>query len=435
MKRSGVFLLIILMLSGMFRPGALKVYASVGDTFTTEGITYKILKDSQISNYSREPGEVSIIATDKRKVKGDINVASTIRDQSGNQYYVTDVAPFAFAGTEITSIKLPYRVGLIGDGAFAGCTSLTSFKCPDACMRLGIACFSHCTSLYSFTISSSIFSIGDGCFSYCPNLESLSLDAVSQYFCISDGYLMNASRTRIIYGYKASGDVVIPATVQFISQYAFEGNPNITSVRFNDQIDTIERGTFTGCKNLKSVDLTGIRFIRKDAFCDCPSISDINIPASVSSIQFNPFGYCDGLKSFTVDDNNPNYSARDGMLLNKKGNALVSGNALKGKIILDGAVRTVNEYAFYGNTRLESITFTASLKNIGDYAFLGCSNLERARFSSRKTVITGKDAFKNSNYYLELSFPYAKSVGGEGSIEEMLKELSPKGALITYWTK
>jgi len=66
----------------------------------------------------------------------------------------------SFAGTSLTSIKLPEKIEKLDNNAFKACTKLKSVDLGDKISELGEEVFSNCTSLESITIPVSVTKIG-----------------------------------------------------------------------------------------------------------------------------------------------------------------------------------------------------------------------------------------------------------------------------------
>jgi hypothetical protein len=79
-----------------------------------------------------------------------------------------------------------------------------------------------------------------------------------------------------------------------------------------------------------------------------------------------------------VDPNDSQFSAQNGMLLNKAGTTLIVYPSASGTVTLSG-ITTIGDFAFYGCTGLTSISFPEAT-TIGNFAFSGCTSLASASF-------------------------------------------------------
>ena len=96
-----------------------------------------------------------------------------------------------------------------------------------------------------------------------------------------------------------TGAVVIPDTMDEISDELFKGNKEITSVVIPGTVKKIRFGAFNRCENLESIVLNeGLEKIEKMAFCDC-GFREIIIPHSVIEIEKDTFLCCKRLEKAT----------------------------------------------------------------------------------------------------------------------------------------
>lgn len=173
------------------------------------------------------------------------------------------------------------------------------------------------------------------------------------------------------------GSVTIPNSVTKVADWAFWGCPNLTSATIAAQSIGTGRSAFQECRNLTSVTISnGVSAIGYWAFGFDERLTNIYIPASVSYVCANPFHSCTQLKSITVDEANPYYSSKDGVVFNKEQTKLVCFPGGKsGSYAVPSGVTHIGGEAFWNNTLLTSITFPNSLTTIEGGAFDECSGL------------------------------------------------------------
>ena len=105
-------------------------------------------------------------------------------------------------------------------------------------------------------------------------------------------------------------------------------------------------------------------------------LKSISIPASVTSIGERAFAYSYALKAIHVDDANPVFSSRDGVLFTKDGSSLVAfpwGKSNESYMIPDGT-KSVGPYSFSG-CMLKEVIFPDTIETIGESAFRNCDDL------------------------------------------------------------
>lgn len=82
----------------------------------------------------------------------------------------------AFNGcTNLVRILLPDTVQLIADTAFSGCESLKCIALPESTIRLGWYAFKGCHNLSDLTIPSTLKEIGKHAFAGCDRLVSVNV--------------------------------------------------------------------------------------------------------------------------------------------------------------------------------------------------------------------------------------------------------------------
>lgn len=149
----------------------------------------------------------------------------------------------------------------------------------------------------------------------------------------------------------------------------------VTEVIIPDGIKIIGERAFENCRNIEKVIIPdGVTEIRKFAFYWCSSLMDISIPKSVETIEdeafYNTLWLWKNLKENSL------------LIVN---GLLVTSNA-EGDAVIPQGVRSIANYAFYGCSRLTSITIPESVESIGKEAFKFCTNL------SSITLVSGKDS-------------------------------------------
>lgn len=227
----------------------------------------------------------------------------------------------------LTSVTISSNVTSIGDSAFCGCSNLTSVTIPESLTNVCRRAFSECSALSSFAV--------DG--------KNVKYSSRSGLLCSKDGMTLVAG---------VNGDVMIPASVKNIGEYAF-----------------------SGCTGLKSVEIPrGVERIGSNAFSGCSGLASVVIPASVKRIGRYAFMRCSGLMSFCVDEGNSSYSSRNGLLCSKDGATLVAG--VNCDAVIPPCVKNIGAYAFDDCSGLKTVVIPSSVANIGAYAFGRCSGLK-----------------------------------------------------------
>ena len=94
--------------------------------------------------------------------------------------------------------------------------------------------------------------------------------------------------------------VVLPDSLQIINTYAFQSCNNLTSVEFGNGPLELKDCVFAYCKNLKEMDLKGVKRIGIQAFACCDKIHTVKLHEELESIEMDAFFDCPNLKEITL---------------------------------------------------------------------------------------------------------------------------------------
>ncbi len=169
-------------------------------------------------------------------------------------------------------------------------------------------------------------------------------------------------------------------------------NSDIKTVSINHGITSISDYAFQGCEQLTSIIIpNSVTSIGSQAFHSCTNLGSVTIPDSVIAIGDQVFTYCDKLISITVEEGNTVYHSAGESIIETATNTLIVG--CKTTIIPeDGSVTTIGDSAFDGCAELTHIDIPDSIVNIGDWAFASCKNLSSIVISNSVKNI-GEGAF------------------------------------------
>jgi hypothetical protein len=339
-----------------------------------------------------------------------------------DQFPVSALDYYAFQYCEsMTSVTIPSGVISIPDGVFAFCTNITAINInsnnPAYTSVDGVLFNKDETELVAcpagnpvdhYTAPDTISNIAPEAFEFCRNLIDVTfLGTITEIpnFCFA--------------GCNHLSDFVIPDNVTSIGINAFDDS-GLTNVTIPDSVTTIEYLAFNSCYNLTNIALgAGVTTIGNTAFQDSGLMS-ITIPNTVTSIGNQVFWYssnlataeigsgvtnigdevftyCTGLAEITVDSNNPAYSSKDGVLLDKSQTRLMQYplGSRAASYAFPNTVGTIDSWAFAASGSLGNVSFDDALTNIGDYAFLSCPNLASAAIPAN-VVSLGYQAFSGA---------------------------------------
>lgn len=251
-----------------------------------------------------------------------------------------------------------------GIGSHTGADLVIPEKSPDGKTVTGIEylAFQNCTELVSVTIPKTVTSISPyGIFEGCTSLQTITVHSANPEYCSVDGILFSKDMTTLIRYPAARTDSLyaIPDSVKYIDDYAFEG-----------------------CAALAEVDLPdATTWVEGHAFENCTSLTSIFLPNEVSEVGEHAFDGCTSLTSISVGKQNLRYSAKNGVLYNKKAGAIFRCPiGITGKFTVPSTVYNVTACAFRGCTGLTEISLPEGVTNISEEAFYGCANVTVIKF-------------------------------------------------------
>lgn len=145
--------------------------------------------------------------------------------------------------------------------------------------------FWNCKGIETVVFPESLEDIGYNPFVDCSNIH---FESKSLYFKVIDGVLYNKDCSKIICYpvWKANGVINLP-----------------------DSVITLERGAFSGCRNMTGINLHNVNIINKSCFTNCISLESLYCSDLITYIGEWAFAYCKklGLVSVSKDtliDNN-----------------------------------------------------------------------------------------------------------------------------------
>lgn len=327
----------------------------------------------------------------------------------------------------------------IGADAFSTFKALKVLDLSD-CDRLkslGENAFSHCVALETVYLPANLqlpkdtakFSV----FMDCNNIKNIFVDKNSLFMTVKDGVLYDYSMSNLLKfpSNESIQSFKVPATVESISYYAFEGTKlksldlsackiaaidglcanmkSLTEIVLPEDLTEIGESAFLGCESLSVIDLTGIERIGKSAFentgfvsitipdsvtdmgayifKDCAKLTSVRLPSGITTIPESIFQNCTALETFAIPEGvtDTSWSSFEGCSALKsvtvpEGFTAFGNSAFKDCISLEAinipeSLVTINNKAFGGCTSLTEIILNENIKTIGTSAFADCLKL------------------------------------------------------------
>ena len=176
--------------------------------------------------------------------------------------------------------------------------------------------------------------------------------------------------------------------------------------------------------------------IADNAFENNQEIIRLTLPNSVATLGSGALSGCIRLTDIVLENNNPYFAFKDGVLFGKEGEDLTklifytAKNTATSYMIPDG-ITEVAVGAFYGNGYLKNVTIGKDVTVVGDRVFVACLSLQNIYVHEENTafVSTAKygDAAVGVLYAIKSKLP-------NGNVDEAALVAYPAGAKSTYVT-
>lgn len=332
-----------------------------------------------------------------------VNISEYAFSESGVESFtfndkVIEVAMSAFQDClSLTSVKLGSKITKIKSYAFSGCLSLKNFDKGGASIDTIDSNAFEYTGLKEFIIDATITTLGGYAF-YQSKLEKLTFAErsaellIPEYICKNCIYLKS---------------IIIPENVKFNSHGSniFGSCVSLESIKLPLEVKVIPKATFSNCSNLVKVEGSGIEEIGAYAFYCCIKLSSFPFD-HVSKIKEYSFSFCSSLKDISKLSTTTHIAFGS--------NSFSYCTSLKIEKLY--SKYTLEQYAFLGCSKIESITISCQnlaegsfagclglkavsfdsislLQEIGPYCFMNCTNLKTIQFTDNINII-GYNAFE-----------------------------------------
>ena len=269
----------------------------------------------------------------------------TIEFQEGS--LVTQIGAYAFANAEgLREFKVPATMTYIGDNAFDKATALKSvtFAENGEDLTFGNYVFNDCTALEVVNLPATVVKLNLGVFDGCVNISRVEIDSENEYYEDIDGVVVSKGTENKELLFFPKGRMP-EANADGVLEYVLPEN-----------IQVISDGAFRG-----------VRYVEK-----------MVIPNTVTLIGKNAFANSMQLKTLEFQEGN------DTVILTIDENAFEGCSKIQ-SIVLPARTEVIAAKAFY-NVSISSVSFPKGLTTIGDYAFSN-SSLKTVEIPAGLTVL------------------------------------------------
>ncbi len=350
---------------------------------------------------------------------------------------LTAVEPYAFRGmTKVTSIVLPDTVTTVGDYAFEECNAATTITIPEGVTSIGKYAFENCKKAEAIVLPSTLTAMGVRAFYNCNAATVINtggLTEIPEY---------------AFYGCKLAEKIVMADTVTKVGPNAFYNCLVAESITWPASLEIIDKNAFYMCRKLQNLDLSGtaltdigasafyqtyeartivfpetLQSIGAKAFAYLnyntgAYVTNIHLPAGVISVAKDTFYYANKLQNITVDENNPIYTAANGILILKDTGELYlwpMANTTT-EFTVPENMTTIPSKMFQNNSSLRKINIHSGVTYIGTSAFSGSDIKEFVFAPSANGLVIDSSAFSNCESLTELVLPYGTTELGDSIV-------------------
>lgn len=229
---------------------------------------------------------------------------------------------------ELLNINFPEKVRCFGDRVLSGCPKLTHIQIPGGVKDLN-AMLEDCESLVSIKIPEGVTEIGSYAFANCENLTDIelpdSLTSIAATAFEDTGYVNDESNWEdgVLYLGKwllmadesVCGDYTVKEGTVGIADDAFGGLakckcPNLTGVIMPDSVKYIGNSAFENCSKLTEIRIPDkVERIRCGLFRECYSLTKVHFGVNVKVMERWVFYFNKNLESLIIE--NPDLKIAD----------------------------------------------------------------------------------------------------------------------------
>ena len=255
------------------------------------------------------------------------------------------------------------------------------------------------STLYLGKVEGNAYSGCNGVSGYCPKLDKITVAENNPYLCQENGIVYTKDKTVVICCAPKTelGDFILPSSVTYICDMAFNCNETLTSIQIPDKVTYIGYWAFDNCTNLEKMNIPrSVEVIGQYAF-NQTRLKSIWIPKEVEGVgitgdRFTTVIGAEPIQEITVEEGNTYYKVIDGALIHDNWIFMYAGGNKQTSYNMPDYIEKIGWMAFEGAENLESITLSGKLKEIPYRGFKGCSNLKKIVIPSGVETI-GNSAF------------------------------------------
>ena len=229
------------------------------------GSDFKIIRDMATNN------KLSFI---------DLSEANIV---SGGDYYYMNYSTEHFTNNDEFGYSL-----------FHGCKKLEKIILPKTIEEIGQTAFWYCSNLTSLVIYSKVKIIKPGIWGGCDKLNDVKIIDNSN-FHFENNILYDKNYTKIIAALSTGfyGDLTIKEGIKEIQYHSFGDCKSLTSVIFPSTLTKIGGCSFSHSRLTSIIFNKNIQTIDSFAFSGCDQLKEVNlIEVKIKTLEYGTFSYC-----------------------------------------------------------------------------------------------------------------------------------------------
>ena len=349
---------------------------------------------------------------------------------------VNKIMNYAFSGNEtMTSIDLGNKITSIEKGAFLDCTALKEVVIPPSVKSIGICAFEGCTSLKRLVIPDSVETLGEDVFDGCtaltvecrPNTPAAEAASEASVPVVINWYGDDRDYSNLTFSELEDGTLCLD------SVSSLSGSELVIPAEYHGKkvtkISSVSGyGSYSLNHGLEKITLPDtITEVGNSCFYWLSALREINIPKGATGFE-NAFYMCPSMTSFTVANDDTNYSFKNGLLTTKDGAVLIRFTKTDvTEYTVPETVTSISDNAFAGLEKLTKLTIPPSVKEIESRAVL---------YNTNNVTIYCYPGTEAKSFALDYNFSYVVlSYGDDRDYDDLTFAELPDGTLAVTGTK
>ena len=191
---------------------------------------------------------------------------------------------------KIKNVHLPANLEEIGEGAF----EQAKYEHIDSNLPTKLRIIGRRAFYYfpwdTLEIPGTLEEIGDEAF-YCCQIKDIYVDENNETFSVINRALVNEKTDSLVLYPRGSEETsyIVPDEIRKIGNYAFAETCNLEEVLFNDGLETVGEGAFSGSAIKEVILPDSVTSLGKAAFASCKNIEKIKLSAGLTTLPQNAF--------------------------------------------------------------------------------------------------------------------------------------------------